>query len=98
MNFFRGNLHLAGLTYLEAATHNLVYSAYDLSFINLHRELFCKYLLIVSLELRNLYFYGKKNRKMNNYNTEFSTLVKTFHPWDGANGVRKRTKQEGKNS
>ena len=54
---------MAGLTYLEAATHNLVYSAYDLSFINLHRELFCKYLLIVSLELRNLYFYGKKKQK-----------------------------------
>ena len=24
----------------------------------------------------------KKNRKMNNYNTEFSMLIKTFHPWD----------------
>lgn len=82
--FFRENLRLVGLTYLEAATHNLVYSAYELSFVNLHKELFCRYLLKVSLEFRNLYFYGKKkkNRKMNNYNTEFSTLIKTFHPWD----------------
>ena len=61
--FFRENLRFVGLTYLEAVTHNLVYSAYELSFVNLHRELFCRYLLKVSLELRNLYFYEKKKKK-----------------------------------